>query len=379
MSNPGVSLSIVARGMTAMMELIALSKSFEKTIALHEVSLTIESDEYLTLLGPSGSGKSTLLRLIAGLDRPDQGSIKMDGKDILSLPPHRRGLGIVQQNYALFPHLSVRENIEFGLKWREENPVMDKVELKRRVDSVLELVGLTGFDDRGVGQISGGQKQRVSLARTLVTEPKICLLDEPLGALDANLRERMTTELRRIRDTLGVTFMHVTGNENEALAMGDRMVVLDNGRISMVGAPSLVFDHPATVRVARALNAYNIIKGKTHASGFQSGKTVLPTETEQRDARYYAIRFDAASIVEKNDPRALFQAIFVTSEFTGGGMTYFFKGPEGVFEVMRHLSLAEPKKYSRGQIVGITWDVKNVIFYDSQELLIEKNDLKVAV
>lgn len=353
-----------------MMELNALSKSFGDTVALSDVSLTIEDDEYLTLLGPSGSGKSSLLRVIAGLDRPDKGSIKVDGKDISGLPPHRRGLGIVQQNYALFPHMNVRQNIEFGLQWREENPVTDQSELNRRVDAVLDLVGLTGFDDRGVGQISGGQKQRVSLARTLVTEPKVCLLDEPLGALDANLRERMTIELRRIRDTLGVTFMHVTGNESEALAMGDRMIVLDQGRTVMVAPPDQVFNRPATARVAQVLNAYNILAGQPREAGFEHAGMLLPLDDVGQNAAQYAIRYDAARIVDKDDSAALLQATFLASEFTGGGVTYFLRGPEGVFEVERHLSRADPQVYATGETLGLTWDAKDALVYDAQGILI---------
>lgn len=365
-------------GSAVMMELIALSKSFGDTVALRDISLTIEDDEYLTLLGPSGSGKSTLLRVIAGLDQLDAGSITMNGEDIAGLPPHRRGLGIVQQNYALFPHMTVRQNVEFGLQWRDENPVTDASELKRRVDAMLELVGLTDLDNRGVGQISGGQKQRVSLARTLVTEPKICLLDEPLGALDANLRERMTIELRRIRDTLGVTFMHVTGNESEALAMGDRMIVLDQGHTVMIAPPDQVFNTPKSVRVAQVLNAYNILPGHSRDGGFEHAGALLPLPQNIADARHYAIRYDAAQIVEKDDPSALFQATFLTSEFTGGGVTYFLRGPEGVFEVERHLSRADPEVYASGQVLGITWGAKDALAFDGQETLINAAEIRGA-
>ena len=353
-----------------MMELVALNKSFGDTTALSNISITIEDDEYLTLLGPSGSGKTTLLRLIAGLDQPDSGSIIMNGQDVLGLPPHRRGLGFVQQNYALFPHMTVQQNIEFGLRWREENPVTDVDELGHRVGAMLELVGLVGFENRSVNQISGGQMQRVSLARTLITEPKVCLLDEPLGALDANLRERMTIELRRIRDTLGVTFLHVTGNETEALAMGDRMIVLDQGRAQMVATPDQLYNRPRSVRVAQVLNTYNILSGKLRNGGFEHAGNLLPFATRVEGATYYAIRYDAAKIVPHDDPSALLQATFLTSEFTGDGMTYFLRGPEGVFEVERHLSRADPEIYSSGQTLGICWDANDAIAFDAQKTLI---------
>lgn len=360
------------------MELEALSKFYGDTVAVSDVSLTIEDDEYLTLLGPSGSGKSTLLRLIAGLERPDAGTIRMNGKDITSLPAHRRGLGIVQQNYALFPHMTVQENVAFGLRWREDNPVTDEAEVQRRVGAILELVGLTGFENRGVGQISGGQKQRVSLARTLVTEPRVCLLDEPLGALDANLRERMTLELRRIRDTLGVTFMHVTGNEHEALVMGDRMIVLDQGRAVMVAPPAQVFDRPQTIRVAQVLNAYNILQGTVRDRGFEHAGSLLPLAPGAEGAAHYAIRFDAATIVAKDDPAALMHATFVASEFTGGGVTYFLRGPDGVFEVERHLSRADPQIHEGGETLGLTWDVADTLTFDAGGELIETSQIRGA-
>jgi len=361
-----------------MMVLDGLSKSYGETSALHDVSLTINDDEYLTLLGPSGSGKSTLLRLIAGLEQPDSGSIQLNGEDISRRAPHRRGLGIVQQNYALFPHMSVFDNVAFGLRWREEDPVTDDAEINRRVGDMLDLVGLTGFETRGVGQISGGQKQRVSLARTLVTEPRLCLLDEPLGALDANLRERMTLELRRIRDTLGVTFMHVTGNEDEALGMGDRMIVLDAGSAVMIAPPEQIFDRPQTIRVAQVLSAYNLLQGTARDGRFQFASAQLPLPAGGEAAKYYAIRYESTSIVNADDPAALMQATFVTSEFTGGGVTYFLRGPDGVFEVERHLSRADPQVYQVGEKLGVTWDVRDALVFSADGNLINQTDMRGA-
>lgn len=358
-----------------MMVLEGLSKFYGETCALRDISLTIEDDEYLTLLGPSGSGKSTLLRLIAGLDRPDRGTVYLNGEDITGLAPHRRGLGIVQQNYALFPHMSVFDNVAFGLRWRETDPVTDAAEVNRRVGDMLDLVGLTGFEGREVGQISGGQKQRVSLARTLVTEPRLCLLDEPLGALDANLRERMTLELRRIRDTLGVTFLHVTGNENEALGMGDRMIVLDAGSAVMIAPPEQIFDQPQTVRVAQVLSAYNIMKGRVRDGRFEHGGAQLPLPPGGDAAQHYAIRYESASIVPPDDPSALLRATFIASEFTGGGVTYFLRGPESVFEVERHLSRADPQVYKGGEELGITWNAADALVFGSDDVLIGASDM----
>jgi ABC-type Fe3+/spermidine/putrescine transport system ATPase subunit len=243
---------------------------------------------------------------------------------------------------------------------------------------MLELVGLTGFESRGVGHISGGQKQRVSLARTLVTEPRVCLLDEPLGALDANLRERMTLELRRIRDTLGVTFMHVTGNEHEALGMGDRMIVLDEGMAVMVAPPEQIFDRPQSVRVAKVLNAYNILAGSVREGRFDHAGAQLPLPHTGNNPAYYAVRYDAALIVAPDDPSAFMRATFVTSEFTGGGVTYFMRSSEGVFEVERHLSRADPQIYKGGEEVGLTWKVEDALLYDSDGVLIDGANMRGA-
>lgn len=351
-----------------MMELIGLSKSFDGKPAILDLSLQVEEDEYLTLLGPSGSGKSTLLRLLAGLDRPDSGQIILNGEDITARPAYLRGLGIVQQNYALFPHMNVEHNVSFGLLHRERDPVTDEAEVAKRVARILELVGLQGLEDRMVGQISGGQKQRVSLARTLVTEPKVCLLDEPLGALDANLRERMTVELRKIRKALGVTFFHVTGNESEAIAMGDRMIVLDEGRAIQIDPPDTVFDFPATVRVARFLNAYNLLEGVVENGVFKSGGADMPLPQSVKDAACAAIRYDAVQVARKGDAvdkdAPSLDATFVTSEFMGSKVVYFFrKADGGMFEVERHLSASDPETFKEGEAVTLYWRLPDTHFY----------------
>ncbi|MEM6945314.1 MAG: ABC transporter ATP-binding protein, partial [Pseudomonadota bacterium] len=343
-----------------MLELVGLTKRFDGKPAISDVSLTVEGDEYLTLLGPSGSGKSTLLRVIAGLEWPDEGAVLLNGQDITALPTYRRGLGIVQQNYALFTHLSVFENVAFGLRYREVDPVSDPADIDRRVARILNLVGLDGLEGRMVGQISGGQKQRVSLARTLVTEPKICLLDEPLGALDANLRERMTLELRRIREVLGVTFLHVTGNETEALAMGDRMIVFDEGRALMVDAPDTVFARPATVRVASFLNAYNLLPGSVTGGHFLFGDAAFPVPPEAANGAHYAVRYDTASIAPADaappEGHVAMRATFVASEFMGSRVVYFLRRADGgIFEVDRHLSVADPVDYRTGQDLTLHW------------------------
>lgn len=352
-----------------MLELQGLSKRYGTAVALDDVSLVVRDDEYLTLLGPSGSGKSTLLRVIAGLETPDAGRVLLDGADISTLPTHRRGLGIVQQTYALFPHMTVFDNVAFGLRFREANRVTDEGEVRRRAFATLDLVGLSGFETRLPGQLSGGQKQRVSLARTLVTEPRICLLDEPLGALDANLRERMTVELRRIREALGVTFLHVTGNEAEALAMGDRMIVLDQGRALTVAPPEEVFARPADLRVARFLNAWNLIPGRATPRGFEAAGETLALPAPAPQAAAYGIPYDAAWISRDPAPapgEGALAARYVASEFLGSKVVYLLRRAEGqVFEVERHLSREDPESYAQDETLTVRWRLSDVHLFDA--------------
>ena len=355
-----------------MMQIEQLSKSYGSNTALSDISIEVRDDEYVTLLGPSGSGKSTLLRIIAGLEKPDSGRVLLDGTDITSQPAHLRGLGIVQQSYALFPHLSVYDNIAFGLRFRKNSPVTDENLVKNAVTEIINLVGLGGLENRSVGAISGGQKQRVSLARTLVTEPKICLLDEPLGALDANLRSSMTTELRRIRNSLGVAFLHVTGNETEALSMGDRTIVLDAGQAISFAKPDTLFDFPNTVRAAKILNAYNIFHGTASDNSFQFGDLKLPLPFETPNMRFYAVRYDEFNIVSYSSPDALMQVNYLTQEFTGSSVTYFVEANKQIIEVVSHISTSDPIDYTLGEKLGLRWSPNRVLLYDANGVFINQ-------
>ncbi len=354
-----------------MLEIVDFWKSFDGKPAIAGLSLDVRDNEYLTLLGPSGSGKSVLLRLIAGIEKPDLGDIRLDGVSLLDRPTFRRGIGFVLQNFALFPHMSVADNVAYGLRHRQIEPVTDEQEVRKRVSSMLDLVGLDGLDDRMVGQISGGQRQRVALARTLVTEPKICLLDEPLAALDANLRARMTVELRRIREALGVTFLHVTGNESEALAMGDRLVVLDQGSALQIDRPETVYARPATCSVARFMNAFNIFEGRTEGGRFTTHGASLALSDGIADAEHYAVRYDQVTIdpAEETveDGRGRIEAVYVTSEYLGSTFIYFFELADGrVIEVERHLSLHEPVHHRRGSRYWLSWNLADVHLFDAQ-------------
>jgi putative spermidine/putrescine transport system ATP-binding protein len=230
-------------------------KSYGHVLAVAGVDLTVQEGEFFTLLGPSGSGKTTLLRLIAGFERPDAGTIELAGHDVTSMPPHLRQTNTVFQDYALFPHMTVAENIGYGLRIKG----IPKAERQERVERALGMVRLAGLDKRKPNQLSGGQRQRVALARAVVNEPEVLLLDEPLGALDLKLRQEMQLELKRIQKKVGITFVYVTHDQEEALTMSDRMAVMADGKIEQIGPPVEVYERPATEFVAGFIGISNVL------------------------------------------------------------------------------------------------------------------------
>jgi len=236
-------------------QLVDLVKSFGEVTAVDGVTLDVPGGEFFSLLGPSGCGKTTTLRLIAGFEQPTEGRILLDGQDMVQTPPHRRNVNTVFQNYALFPFLSVQDNVSFGLRYKD----MPKQEVKRRVADALALVRLEGMGKRRPSQLSGGQQQRVALARALVLGPAVLLLDEPLGALDAKLRKALQIELKALQETVGITFIYVTHDQEEALTMSDRIAVMSNGRVEQVGSPSEVYEEPANAYVADFLGVSNLM------------------------------------------------------------------------------------------------------------------------
>lgn len=238
-------------------ELKNISKNFEDQQVLKGIDLNIYENEFLTLLGPSGCGKTTLLRIIGGFEEPSNGQLIFDGKDISKIPPYKREVNTVFQKYALFPFLNVADNIAFGLNLKK----MDKDVIEKKVSKMLELVGLKGFEKRDVTLLSGGQQQRVAIARALVNEPKVLLLDEPLGALDAKLRKDMQTELKKIQKEVGITFIFVTHDQEEALSMSDTIVVLNDGVIQQIGTPMDIYNEPQNRFVAEFIGESNIIEG----------------------------------------------------------------------------------------------------------------------
>ena len=313
-------------------EIVGLSKSFGAFRAVDAVTLTVEPSEFVTFLGPSGCGKTTTLRLIAGFLTPDAGEIRAGGETLstpaLVVPPERRRMGMVFQNYAIWPHMSLLDNVAFGLKLQR----LPRREVVERVERVLAVVGLTGLEARHPAQLSGGQQQRVALARSLVVEPSILLLDEPLSNLDAKLRERMRVELKALQRQTGITFVYVTHDQGEALAMSDRIVVFRDGRVQQVGAPIEVYRRPANLFVADFMGQANrldgVVEGRSGAlAGVRVGRHLLHADAAEGLARSApvvvvvrpeSVRLDAGGAEGPN----LFDAVIEDVTFLGGMVEY---------------------------------------------------------
>jgi putative spermidine/putrescine transport system ATP-binding protein len=255
-----------------------LTKRYGDVVAVDRVDLDIPAGEFFTMLGPSGSGKTTTLRLIAGFERPDDGRIELAGRDVASIPPFDRPVNTVFQDYALFPHMKVQENVEYGLRVKR----VGKAERRRRAEEALEMVRLGGYGDRKPGQLSGGQRQRVALARAIVNQPQALLLDEPLGALDLKLRQDLQIELKELQQQLGMTFVYVTHDQEEALTMSDRIAVFNEGRIEQLGTPAETYEHPATEFVAGFIGTSNVIARNGRTFTVRPEKVrLLPFEADE--------------------------------------------------------------------------------------------------
>jgi len=255
--------------MSGAVRLLDLCKSFGEVVAVDDVNLEVADGEFFSLLGPSGCGKTTTLRLIAGFERPDSGAIVIDGEDQATVPPHRRPVNTVFQSYALFPHLTVELNVGFGLRYHD----VDKAGTRQRVGEALELVQLGGMEKRKPTQLSGGQQQRVALARSLVLNPSVLLLDEPLGALDAKLRKSLQIELKSLQEEVGITFIYVTHDQEEALTMSDRIAVMSHGRVEQLGTPSEVYESPSSSYIAEFLGVSNLMDVEVLSVG--EGRTTV--------------------------------------------------------------------------------------------------------
>jgi spermidine/putrescine transport system ATP-binding protein len=322
-----------------------VTKVFKDTAAVDDVSLTINEGEFFSLLGPSGCGKTTTLRMIGGFEEPTDGAIYLGGQDVTELPAYKRDVNTVFQSYALFPHLSVQENVAYGLK-RKKVP---GEEIERRVSAMLELVDLPGFGPRRITQMSGGQQQRVALARALVNHPQVLLLDEPLGALDLKLRKQMQIELKRIQAEVGITFVYVTHDQEEAMTMSNRLAVMNAGRFEQVGAPQDVYELPSTQFVASFLGASNLLDGDVEVADGEvakvalvAGATValpadrLPRGRRQvrigvRPEKLYIQPADAAGPVEAENA---IEAVVSISTYTGVSTSYECTASDGATVVV---------------------------------------------
>jgi ABC-type Fe3+/spermidine/putrescine transport system ATPase subunit len=309
--------------------LAAVSKSYDGRVrAVDTVSLDVKPGEFFSLLGPSGCGKTTTLRMIAGFETVDAGRIRVGDRDVTDVPVHRRDMGMVFQSYALFPHRTVAENVAFGLRMRK----VPKPEIEERVRTALALVALTGFEDRRPGQLSGGQQQRVALARAIVIRPPVLLCDEPLGALDRKLRQQMQFELKQLQKELGVTLVFVTHDQEEALAMSDRIAVMNAGRIEQIGTPTEIYDRPKTRFVADFIGEINLIER-------QGGKAL-------------AVRPEKIVL---GAPGAVLDGTIDSASFLGGQTLYRVALADGRQMLVKETNAGERPVRSVGDKVGLAW------------------------
>lgn len=329
----------------ALIEIRDLAKSFGNVKAVDDISLDIESGEFITLLGPSGSGKTTVLRMIAGFENPDAGSIKLNGEDITHLPPFDRDVNTVFQDYALFPHMSVQENVEYGLRTRK----VAKAERAKQALEAIASVKLEETVNRLPHQLSGGQRQRIALARALVLRPRVLLLDEPLGALDRQLREEMQVELKKIQRDAGITFVFVTHDQEEAMRMSDRIVVFNSGRIEQVGTPEQVYEEPRTNFVAGFLGTANIFSVDV-ARKFLGAATTVSIRPER-------IRLQAPETkIDKSETSV--KAIVQEAAFVGANTIYILETDFGVKLTVRKTNtelLGQDNSFVAGDQVMAVW------------------------
>ncbi len=304
-----------------MLELKSISKSFGDNKVLNSIDLKIEEGEFVTLLGSSGCGKTTTLRIMAGLESPDSGEVLLNGQNITELAPNKRDVNTVFQNYALFPHMNIEDNVGYSLKIKR----VDSKEIKTRVAQMLDLVQLKGFEKRKPHEMSGGQRQRVAIARSLIGKPKILLLDEPLGALDLQLRQQMQTELKKLQQALGISFVYITHDQEEAINMSDKIAVMREGVFEQIGSPSEIYDTPKTAYVANFVGSANIIKGDAKLIGANilvrtlgGNFEILNRYPEIKDDDSVTVAVRSEQIVLTKDDHEGFRGIVKEKKFLGG-------------------------------------------------------------
>jgi spermidine/putrescine transport system ATP-binding protein len=342
-----------------------VAKSFGGIVAVDNVSLAIRRGEFVSLLGPSGCGKSTLLRMIAGFEQPDAGAIEIDGHDVIDVPPNRRPVNMVFQSYALFPHLNVFDNVAFGLRRKR----LPRVQVETDVNRFLQLVGLEALGERYPTQLSGGQQQRVALARALVNKPKVLLLDEPLGALDLKLRKRMQTELKQLQRDVGVTFIYVTHDQDEALALSDRIAVMNRGALLQFASCRELYDGPRTEFVANFLGEANIVCGRVVESGPVAVLDVAGRKIRVLDEGRAAQRGEQVLVALRPEQLAVtaegagvgneLKARIKDKVFLGNAFTLHLQVDADVPLVVRGTDRAVFDGLGVGQTVAITWPLEH--------------------
>lgn len=335
----------------------AVSRSFGDVVALDDVSIDIRENEFFALLGPSGCGKTTLLRVLAGFEEPDSGTVSLEGRDLLALPPHRRPINLMFQSYALFPHMSVEKNIAYGL----EREGLSRTEVRARVDEVLETVGLVDKARARPAQLSGGQRQRVALARAIVKRPRLLLLDEPLSALDRKVRAEMQRELKRLQHEVGITFVVVTHDQEEAMSMADRIAVMANGRVQQIASPADLYQRPANLFVADFIGTSNRFTGAGSPDGvLVPGLGLLPGTPPVHGADgtvHLIVRPEDIRIIE-SDGWSIAGTV-IDTQFFGGSSTIAVEIPgheQPVVLTCHGLAAA-----NRGDALRLAWDPASAI------------------
>jgi putrescine transport system ATP-binding protein len=344
-------------GPAPLLQAEGITKRFGPTLALDALDLAIAQGEFFALLGGSGSGKSTLLRLIAGFETPDAGRLLLDGRDIAATPPWSRPINMMFQSYALFPHLTVADNVAYGLR----RSGVAKAEAATRVAAALAMVGLAGFDRRRPHQLSGGQKQRVALARSLVMRPRLLLLDEPLGALDAGLRERTGFELRALQRATGAAFVMVTHDQEEALALADRIAVLEGGRIAQLGPPRAIYERPASRFVARFLGAANVLEGRAAAGAFDSPEAGVTFAGDIPPGTVaVALRPERIRVAPDANGANTARGVIEDAAFRGDDTLLLVRLPGGAVLRVAHAE-EDGAPPARGAAVTLAWDAGDVV------------------
>jgi len=363
-----------------------VTKQFGGVTAVDDLSLDIAEGEFFSMLGPSGCGKTTTLRMIGGFEDPSYGTVYLGGRDVTDLPPYKRDVNTVFQSYALFPHLNVMENVAFGLRRKK----VDKSGIETRVADAMRLVDLMGFEERKPGQMSGGQQQRVALARALVNHPKVLLLDEPLGALDLKLRKQMQLELKRIQQEVGITFIYVTHDQEEAMTMSNRIAVMRHGRIEQLGEPEAVYENPATEFVAAFLGASNLFEGELKdgsANGdvsvvLTAGETVrLPSEripTHSSNRLKVGVRPEKISIapdgIEVPSGHNSITGRVVMSTYIGVSHQFKVQAPGGTELTVYVQNLGAERSPAQGEQVVLWWKPEHTFAVEPQDDLVMEEE-----